>query len=42
MYIDFTSKQYLFILHALAMIDDAPEKHKSKGWTNAMPKNKRS
>lgn len=22
----------------LAMIDDAPEKHKSKGWTNAMPK----
>ena len=21
---------------------DAPEKHKSKGWTNAMPKNKRS
>lgn len=26
----------------LAMIDDAPEKHKSKGWTNAMPKNKRS
>lgn len=25
-----------------AMIDDAPEKHKSKGWTNAMPKNKRS
>lgn len=24
------------------MIDDAPEKHKSKGWTNAMPKKKQT